>query len=148
MGWNLCNCRKEAWKKIRLRRDSNPVPLNTSWTPLPTDRRNHTLGGWEGGREVLGIAQTMVVLQLLTQTIQWAFILSRRHRDKWERAFPVEEETGIVETKHFLTRKSKGIRYGKWRKITKRERLCNSHLRLKKKCTAGNHAKILSRLND
>lgn len=27
-------------KKIRLRRDSNPVPLNTSWTPLPTDRRN------------------------------------------------------------------------------------------------------------
>ena len=41
---------KKPEKKIRLRRDSNPVPLNTSWTPLPTDRRNHTLGGREGGR--------------------------------------------------------------------------------------------------
>lgn len=57
---------KKPEKKIRLRRDSNLVPLNTSWTPLPTDRRNHALGGREGGREVLGIAQTMVVLQLLT----------------------------------------------------------------------------------
>lgn len=131
MGWN---CRKEAWKKIRLRRDSNPVSLNTSWTPLPTDRRNHTLGGREGGLRYSPDYGGPAVINInYSMSLYFKPTSQRQMRTNGKEHFLLKKKlTGIVETKYFLTRKSKGIRYGKWRKITKRERLCNSHLSLKK----------------
>ena len=42
---NLSNCEREAWKKFRLQRDSNPWPLRYRCSALPTELWSHSC--WE-----------------------------------------------------------------------------------------------------
>ena len=42
---NLSNCEREAWKKFRLQRDSNPWPLRYRCSALPTELWSHNC--WE-----------------------------------------------------------------------------------------------------
>ena len=42
---NLSNCEREAWKKFRLQRDSNPWPLRCRCSALPTELWSHNC--WE-----------------------------------------------------------------------------------------------------
>ena len=42
---NLSNCEREAWKKFRLQRDSNPWPLQYRCSALPTELWSHNC--WE-----------------------------------------------------------------------------------------------------
>ena len=42
---NLSNCKREAWKKFRLQRDSNPWPLRYRCSALPTELWSHNC--WE-----------------------------------------------------------------------------------------------------
>ena len=42
---NLSNCEREAWKKFRLQRDSNPWPLRNRCSALPTELWSHNC--WE-----------------------------------------------------------------------------------------------------
>ena len=42
---NLSNCEREAWKKFRLQRDSNPWPLRYQCSALPTELWSHNC--WE-----------------------------------------------------------------------------------------------------
>ena len=42
---NLSNCEREAWKKFRLQRDSNPWPLRYRCSVLPTELWSHNC--WE-----------------------------------------------------------------------------------------------------
>ena len=42
---NLSNCEREAWKKFRLQRDSNPWPLRYRCSALPTELWSHDC--WE-----------------------------------------------------------------------------------------------------
>ena len=47
LGWYaiLSNCEREAWKKFRLQRDSNPWPLRYRCSALPTELWSHNC--WE-----------------------------------------------------------------------------------------------------
>ena len=53
---NLSNCEREAWKKFRLQRDSNPWPLRYRCSALPTELWSHNC--WEqvnfSGRNIVG----------------------------------------------------------------------------------------------
>ena len=62
---NLSNCEREAWKKFRLQRDSNPWPLRYRCSALPTELWSHNC--WEQ----VNFSGSIMPLRVIQHYIDW-----------------------------------------------------------------------------
>ena len=62
---NLSNCEREAWKKFRLQRDSNPWPLRYRCSALPTELWSHNC--WEQ----VNFSGTIMPLRVIQHYSDW-----------------------------------------------------------------------------
>ena len=62
---NLSNCEREAWKKFRLQRDSNPWPLRYRCSALPTELWSHNC--WEQ----VNFSGSIMLLRVIQHYSDW-----------------------------------------------------------------------------
>ena len=65
---NLSNCEREAWKKFRLQRDSNPWPLRYRCSALPTELWSHNC--WEQ----VNFSGSIMPLRVIQHYSDWVFV--------------------------------------------------------------------------
>ena len=69
---NLSNCEREAWKKFRLQRDSNPWPLRYRCSALPTELWSHNC--WEQVNFSRSLSQ-LLKLRINREDLSWRHLL-------------------------------------------------------------------------
>ena len=72
---NLSNCEREAWKKFRLQRDSNPWPLRYRCSALPTELWSHNC--WEQ----VNFRGSIMPLRVIQHYSEW--YEKRREERRW-----------------------------------------------------------------
>ena len=95
---NLSNCEREAWKKFRLQRDSNPWPLRYRCSALPTELWSHNC--WEQ----VNFSGSIMLLRVIQHYSDWVCtaVMSKWRHERSPNSYGfiaqlVEHCTGIAE---------------------------------------------------